>query len=351
MGGNMKRIAVIGYGRFGRALTDLANERGLEVRAFDLNGGVPEAFGAPSAAAAAAGAEGVVIAVPVTAMRGVLDELAPHLGPSQLVLDVGSVKLGPVATMRATLGARVPWVGTHPLFGPTSLALGERPLRVVVCPNELHPSAALRARALYAHLGCEVIEEDAETHDRAMADTHALAFYVAKGLLDSGAGEGVPFTPPSFQAIARTIEAVRSDAGHLFFAIQHENPYAGAARRRLLDALTNIDQQLEARAASEGAQGFAIPDLGPSSPDLKEARELIDLIDRELIELIDRRAELSRRAGRAKAEQGLAVQDVERERALLVERGAWAEARGLDPEGVRDVFLAVLRFSRSVQRR
>ena len=49
-----------------------------------------------------------------------------------------------------------------------------------------------------------------------MAWTHALAFFVAKGMIDAGAGMEVPFAPPSFQAIARTIEIVRSDAGHLF---------------------------------------------------------------------------------------------------------------------------------------
>ena len=261
-----------------------------------------------------------------------------------------------IDAMGAELGTRVPWIGTHPMFGPSSLALGEHPLRVVVCPNALHPQALPRARRFLERLGCEVIEQDADEHDRAMADTHALAFFIAKGLLDTHAGEGVPFAPPSFQAIARTIDAVRSDAGHLFRVIQKENPHAGAARRRLIDALSNIDEELARETSSTSPEELGtgdrlmIPDLGAESPDLMETRELIDDLDRELVDLFARRAALSVRAGRAKAERGLTVRDPERERALLDQRAQWAEDRGLDPHSIRDVFEAILRLSRSVQR-
>ena len=40
---------------------------------------------------------------------------------------------------------------------PTSLALGERPLRVIVCPNDVHPRAVEAAAALYRRVGCQVL--------------------------------------------------------------------------------------------------------------------------------------------------------------------------------------------------
>jgi prephenate dehydrogenase len=346
------RLAIIGYGRFGRALADLCLEAQLEVRAYDSRRSAPAPIGALSLAEAVAEAELVVLAVPVSEIERALTDLAPRLDPSQLVLDVGSVKTVPEEAMKKVLGARIPWIATHPLFGPTSLALGERPLRVIVCPNPMHPDALARARELYRRIGCEVIEQDADAHDRAMADTHALAFFVAKGMLDAHAGEGASFTPPSFQAIARTIEAVRSDAGHLFLAIHRENPYAGAARRRFLDALSNVDEQLSSmkEADAEEPSRLAIPDLGSSAPDLRETRDLIDSVDRELLDLLGRRAQLSRRAGRAKAEAGAQIRDVERERVLLEQRAAWADAHDLDRDAIRDVFEAILRLSRAVQR-
>ena len=186
-----------------------------------------------------------------------------------------------------------------------------------------------------------------------MAHTHALTFFVAKGMLDAGAGMDVPFAPPSFQAISRTIETVRSDAGHLFAAIQRENPFAGEARRQLLEALVQIDQALEAPPADRPPDSarFAIPDLGARSPELQETRELIDEVwTARWSACLARRVTLARRAGKAKAELGHPIVDPEREARLLAERRAWADALQLDPEGMDELFRAILRFSRRAQR-
>jgi prephenate dehydrogenase len=345
-------VALLGFGRFGRALGSLLAEAQIPYRALDPIAEVPEAVRARGLPELVAGASIVVVAVPVPRTREALQTLRPHLTADHTVLDVGSVKVHPAAALEAVLGDEVPWVATHPLFGPVSLALAERPLRVVVCPSPRHPQAALRASDLYRRIGCEVIEQTAEGHDRVMAHTHALTFFVAKGMLDAGAGMDVPFAPPSFQAISRTIETVRSDAGHLFAAIQRENPFAGEARRQLLESLMQIDRDLDAAPADPipEAARFAIPDLGARSPELQETRELIDALDRELVGLLARRATLARRAGKAKAELGHPIADPEREARLLAERRAWAESLHLDADGIDELFRAILRFSRRAQR-
>jgi len=189
------------------------------------------------------------------------------------------------------------------------------------------------ARALYEEVGCEVLEADADSHDRVMARTHALAFFVAKGMLEIEAGDPVPFSPPSFQAMARTIDTVRSDAGHLFYAIQHENTHAAAERQGLIEALQRIDQELSRADApttdDEGAR-LAIPDLGIQTPDL---RDLIAEIDRGVIELLARRARLSSRA----------PEDRKSDQDMLAERERWAGSTDVDPRIVRAVFEAILR--------
>jgi prephenate dehydrogenase len=225
--------------------------------------------------------------------------------------------------------------------------MAERPLRVVVCPNPLHPAATARARAFYERLGCWTLEQDPHAHDKAMADTHALAFFVAKGMLDAGVDTRVPFAPPSFQAIARTVEVVRGDAGHLFAAICADNPHAVDSRRRLLDALTAVNAALEGQDRE-----LSIPPpvmTVPSSPELAETRDQIDELDRELVAMLARRAELSRRAMKAKQRLGQPLHDPTREASVLAARRGMAEERGLDGESIEDVFRAVLRFSRRVQ--
>lgn len=351
-------VAILGYGRFGRALGQLFAEAGTLHRAYDAHTQVPAEYRAASIEQLVSAAKFVIVAVPVDGMRAALVQLLPHLRPSQVVLDVGSVKVRPSADLAEVLADAIPWCATHPLFGPLSLALAERPLRVVVCPAKSHPRAAAQARALYEQIGCEVIEQTPEGHDRLMAHTHALTFFVAKGMIDAGAGMEVPFAPPSFQAIARTIETVRSDAGHLFAAIARDNPFAAEARKQLVSALSSIDQALDAQEAtrseppdaSPDTMRFAIPDLGDRSPELKQAREHIDAVDREIMRLLGQRAQLSQRAATAKAKIGAPVLDATREAEILGARSAWARDLKLDPDAVLDVFRAILTMSRRAQR-
>ena len=343
------RIGILGFGRFGRALGSLLQEAGHVYRAWDPVAEVPAEHRAAGIRQLTEDHEALVLAVPVPALDDVLKGLRLHLRPDQLVFDVGSVKVGPCALLDAILGAEIPHVGTHPLFGPVSLARAERPLRVVLCASPRHPVAADRLESLFRSLGCEVLRQSPEDHDRIMATTHALTFFLAKGLLAVGAGAELPFTPPSFHAIAHTLESVREDAGHLFTALQNENPFAAGARLGLLDALSAIHQSLAEAAESGGGEQLSIPDLGTRSPELQEARDHIDVLDQELVALLARRTELVLRAGRAKAGLGLPVHDPEREATQLQARHAWAREAGLDGQGVEEVFRAVLRASRTAQ--
>lgn len=250
-------FALFGHGRFGQAFAALLRDAGHAVRVWDPHAAVPATYAATSAEAALDGARWVVLAMPVPHLERALHELRPLLRADQIVIDVGSVKLHPCALMDDVLGDAIAHVGTHPLFGPLSLARGERPLRVVVCASDRHPDAAARAQALFAELGCEVIRQDPATHDRAMAHTHALAFFIAKGLVDMGVDDELAVAPPSFQGLKAMLAAVRGDAGHLFAAIQQENPFAEQARAALLAQLGDIHQRLADERRDDAALSIA----------------------------------------------------------------------------------------------
>jgi prephenate dehydrogenase len=348
----VETVGIVGFGRFGRSLGELMCESGISVRAHDPHAPVPEPFAAGSLRELIQVSQVVVLAVPVPAFETVIADTATVLSERHLVLDVASVKVKPTALFDRYLAGRVPWAATHPLFGPASLARRERPLRVVVCPNDRHPAAVAAAVSLYARLGCQVRLQDAEAHDREMARTHALGFLIAKAFIDLGIGSEPESVPPSFRGIAATIESVREDAGHLFTAILRDNPFAAGARRDFLDALTRLDADLAhpaADAAESAPAEFPIPDLGGRSPDLVEVRDLIDDVDRRLVELLVQRHDLSKRAGHIKRRVGRPILDRVREDALLSERADWARDGGLDIEGTLRVFRAILDQSRAYQ--
>lgn len=344
-------LGILGYGRFGQALAGLLQTQAYRWYAHDPVAAVPAAHAVASPEALAAQAEVLIVAVPVSQFESALRALRPHLHPHHVVIDVASVKQGPCEAMDAVLGRDIAHVGAHPLFGPLSIARAE-PLRTVICPSALHPRAADRADTLFTAIGSEVTRQTPEAHDRFMALTHAMAFFIAKGLLDLGVGDDLRWAPPSFAALAASISAVRADAGHLFRAIQNDNPYAADTRRQFIDALRQIDERIGDSASGEpaaAAVALAIPDLGLHSPALREVREHIDELDRELVDLLRRRRELSARAAAAKRELGAPVLDPAREADLMHQRAQWAATAGLAPEDVQALFRGILGMSRRAQ--
>ena len=214
-------------------------------------------------------------------------------------------------------------------------------------------------QALYERIGCEVIEQTPESHDRVMAHTHALTFFVAKGMIDAGAGMEVPFAPPSFQAMSRTIETVRSDAGHLFAAIARDNPFAAEARKQLVQALAAIDRALDdagarggrrtTRAGARTRRASRSPTSGSARRSCKQAREHIDAVDREIVRLLAQReaALAARGAGEGEARRAGARRHA---RGRAHRAGARGRGGKLDPDAVADVFRAIMTMSRRAQR-
>jgi prephenate dehydrogenase len=222
----MKSLGLVGLGQFGRlaarvlkdhfavVVTDVAP--GAEAVAREL--GV--AF-APLAQAAAS--EIVVVAVPVVAMRGVFQAIAPHVQPSALVLDVGSVKMLPVQLMTELLPAHVDLVATHPLFGPQSAKAGLAGLRFVVCPvrGERHERVAAFGRSL----GLTVTVTTPEEHDREMAYVQALTHLIGRSLVNIGIPDEQLKTQ-SYQHLLELCALIGADTFELFTAIQTQNPFA-----------------------------------------------------------------------------------------------------------------------------
>jgi chorismate mutase/prephenate dehydratase len=88
-----------------------------------------------------------------------------------------------------------------------------------------------------------------------------------------------------------------------------------------------------------------------AAADLARARDQIDGLDREIVELLNRRAELGRRAGRAKALAGRrAVHDPEREREVLL-RVAMANGGPLSQAELVSIYRRIVAATRGVERR
>lgn len=114
---SIKSIGIIGYGRFGSLVYRLLAERlssSIEFRIYNLEPAEIEL----TTFARAASADIVIPCVPIKAFKSVISDIAGHVKPGSLVLDVCSVKIHPRAVMLDTLPESVSCIGMHPMFGP-----------------------------------------------------------------------------------------------------------------------------------------------------------------------------------------------------------------------------------------
>lgn len=83
--------------------------------------------------------------------------------------------------------------------------------------------------------------------------------------------------------------------------------------------------------------------------ELEAARQRIDEVDRKLLDLIAERMHIAEDVAAYKRAHGLPVLDEVREQRVLSDRAFAAANRGL-PDGIQDVFRAIMRMSRRYQR-
>ena len=238
-----KRLGIIGFGSFGQfAAQHLADH--FEVVVADLVDRADRAgeLGIGwSSLEEAAGCPYVVFAVPVQSLADAIRAAGPHLQPEALILDVGSVKIEPVRQMVELLPEAVEIIGTHPMFGPQSAADGLDGHRIVMCP--VRTTRAEQVQAFFEKLGLEVIVCDAETHDRDIAQTQALAQFVGRALAALDRSESAVRTP-GYNHLRNVAETVGEDSWELFTAIQNINPYARDMRSSLMRHMEELQERL-----------------------------------------------------------------------------------------------------------
>lgn len=186
--------------------------------------------------AAVQGADIVVVCVPVLAFEAALRVLGPCLSPEQILVDVTSVKVIPMAQMQAV--HQGPVVGTHPLFGPAATPMD---LVVPITPNVVATEEQIAVvESLFAGFGCRCFRTTPDDHDLGVAFAQALNFASNAVYFATVADkeEILPFITPSFR---RRIEAGRkqmTDDANMFLGFIAANP-------RMKDVLASFRETLD----------------------------------------------------------------------------------------------------------
>jgi prephenate dehydrogenase len=194
-------------------------------------------------------AEVVILAVPITALDEVLDEIVPVLAQGAVLADICSVKLMPLDKM---LGAyEGPVVGTHPLFGPNPSP--EDALRVAICPGRGDAGLAM-VEGIFGRAGFSTFRTTAEAHDKAMAFIQGLNFVTTVSYLSCLPGEKEieRFLTPSFRRRMDSARKMLVEDAPMFAALVEENPFSADVVRRFRSYL-NIAAGGDLELAAERA--------------------------------------------------------------------------------------------------
>ncbi len=171
---------------------------------------------APSALLAVAGADIVLVAVPVAATEATLKAIKHLVTPQMLIMDVGSTKADVVQAARRALRDQVgSFVPAHPITGrevagvehaDAELYYGRQ---VILTPTERTLTAQLlQAQEVWQAIGCRVSSMSPESHDSAFAAVshlpHLLAFAMMNTLTGQPEGDGyLSLAGPGFRDFTR----------------------------------------------------------------------------------------------------------------------------------------------------
>ncbi len=118
----------------------------------------------------------VMISVPIDITEKTIQEIAPRMPAGSLLMDITSIKTGPMDAMVKYAPAGVEILGTHPMFGPSIPDI--RGQIVIFTPVEGWCSKWFPIiRSLYEDNGAHIEIMDAAQHDKMMAVVQGLTHF------------------------------------------------------------------------------------------------------------------------------------------------------------------------------
>ena len=199
----IQRLCIIGVGLIGGSLARALREAGEVGEVIGCGRGEANLQAAvrlgvvdryeTDPAHAVAGADVVVVAVPLGAIAAVLRSIVPHLAPEAVVTDVGSAKGSVVEDVARIYGGIPPrFVPGHPIAGTensgveASFATLFQRRRVILTPlAETAATAHHLIQQMWELTGAEVVDMGVHHHDAVLAATSHLPHLLAYTLVDT----------------------------------------------------------------------------------------------------------------------------------------------------------------------
>lgn len=228
----MKKVAIVGFGRFGKTLKNfLENDFKLIIiskkNAVDI-----------------VNSDVIFYSVPISSFESVIRSHKKYFKDSHLLIDVLSVKMHPKKILNKYLkGSKTQVLLTHPMFGPDSSKNGFAGLPLIMDKFKANEENYSFWKDFFVKKGLKVIEMSAQKHDKLTANSQGVTHFIGR-LLDE-----LKFAPTSIDTLgAKKLQEVMgqtcNDTWQLFSDLQNFNPYTKSMRIKLGRTYDSLYNQL-----------------------------------------------------------------------------------------------------------
>ena len=244
----MNKVAIVGFGRFGKTLYRLLKDD-FEIVLFNRSNNAYKNFPLNSktrivhAVKEIYDAEVIFYAVPIASFESVIKSHKKYF-KKHLLIDVLSVKMHASGVFKKHLkGTNARALLTHPMFGPDSSKNGFNGLRIVMDRFSANKKEYTEWKNYFSKKGLRVIEMSAKEHDRLAAFSQGLAHFMGRLLSEINFKETTIDTTGA-KKLFEIMQQTTNDTWQLFLDLQRYNPYTKGMRLELGDAYDTLYNEL-----------------------------------------------------------------------------------------------------------
>jgi prephenate dehydrogenase len=192
----------------------------------------------------------VLVSVLIEKTVEVIREVAPRMHAGSLIMDVTSIKSGPMKAMKTYAPKGVEVLGTHPMFGPTMPALRGQTIILTPVPGKSEKWLPV-IRSLFEADGARIEILEAEEHDEIMAVVQALTHFAYIGIgaalkaLDFDVERSRKFMSPVYEIMIDFVGRILDQNPELYAAIQ-KNPKAMKVRQTFVTECMRLCEKTDA---------------------------------------------------------------------------------------------------------
>ena len=237
----MKKVGIIGYGRFGRVLDDLLSKK-YQVLITDINKDIKEEVKFSSLDEILE-CFLVFLAVPIRSIESAVEKIAQYKLYNTTIVDVCSVKVYPVEIMEKYLPRHVGIIASHPHFGPDSYS-PFRELKTTLYPVRDTYKRYNELNDFFESQSIRTIKMTPDEHDKMAASSQGITHFIGRVLNESGV-RSTDINTLGFNELLGVIEQTCHDSWDLFKDLQKFNPYTNELIDNLVATIENIYKQIK----------------------------------------------------------------------------------------------------------